>query len=107
MTGKHIDSTYREGLKLKNRAELTSTEVIKEVSSSFVTAQGGGAGDGELPPPPPKIKVDVTKVWEDNNNHDNKRPGEIKVRLFADDMDDRSEERRVGKECRSRWSPYH
>ena len=23
------------------------------------------------------------------------------------DQDDRSEERRVGKECRSRWSPYH
>jgi len=23
------------------------------------------------------------------------------------DADDRSEERRVGKECRSRWSPYH
>src|ERR1019366_2233910 len=22
-------------------------------------------------------------------------------------MDSRSEERRVGKECRSRWSPYH
>ena len=22
-------------------------------------------------------------------------------------QDDRSEERRVGKECRSRWSPYH
>ena len=22
-------------------------------------------------------------------------------------MNDRSEERRVGKECRSRWSPYH
>ena len=26
-------------------------------------------------------------------------------RHFRDD--DRSEERRVGKECRSRWSPYH
>ena len=26
------------------------------------------------------------------------------VRLFGDS---RSEERRVGKECRSRWSPYH
>src|SRR3712207_4997612 len=27
---------------------------------------------------------------------------------FAVDLDDeRSEERRVGKECRSRWSPYH
>ena len=26
--------------------------------------------------------------------------GEVKIA-------DRSEERRVGKECRSRWSPYH
>src|ERR1044071_5272576 len=25
----------------------------------------------------------------------------------AKNTDDRSEERRVGKECRSRWSPYH
>ena len=24
-----------------------------------------------------------------------------------DDAEHRSEERRVGKECRSRWSPYH
>ena len=39
---------------------------------------------------------------------------EVKLSLFADDMilyienpKDRSEERRVGKECRSRWSPYH
>ena len=23
------------------------------------------------------------------------------------EIEDRSEERRVGKECRSRWSPYH
>ena len=26
---------------------------------------------------------------------------------FAAGVDLRSEERRVGKECRSRWSPYH
>ena len=26
---------------------------------------------------------------------------------FLSALDDRSEERRVGKECRSRWSPYH
>ena len=25
----------------------------------------------------------------------------------ADSSESRSEERRVGKECRSRWSPYH
>ena len=27
--------------------------------------------------------------------------------VTAIDNDQRSEERRVGKECRSRWSPYH
>ena len=26
---------------------------------------------------------------------------------FVQGLVDRSEERRVGKECRSRWSPYH
>ena len=26
---------------------------------------------------------------------------------ILDEIADRSEERRVGKECRSRWSPYH
>ena len=29
------------------------------------------------------------------------------VVLHEVSADDRSEERRVGKECRSRWSPYH
>ena len=29
------------------------------------------------------------------------------VDMKKNDLDDRSEERRVGKECRSRWSPYH
>ena len=27
--------------------------------------------------------------------------------VVGEDMAIRSEERRVGKECRSRWSPYH
>ena len=30
-----------------------------------------------------------------------------KVLVVKDLQLDRSEERRVGKECRSRWSPYH
>ena len=28
-------------------------------------------------------------------------------KMLVDYADNRSEERRVGKECRSRWSPYH
>ena len=31
----------------------------------------------------------------------------IALSLTARDNEHRSEERRVGKECRSRWSPYH
>ena len=30
-----------------------------------------------------------------------------KVRIYNTNTKKRSEERRVGKECRSRWSPYH
>ena len=37
--------------------------------------------------------------------HTNK--GDIKLKLYNDTPLHRSEERRVGKECRSRWSPYH
>ena len=32
---------------------------------------------------------------------------EFESRIIIGSTDDRSEERRVGKECRSRWSPYH
>ena len=43
-------------------------------------------------------------------------PQEVRYRAYADWSEEevvkitenvRSEERRVGKECRSRWSPYH
>src|SRR5690349_22912575 len=33
--------------------------------------------------------------------------GELRRKLAVDFKADRSEERRVGKECRSRWSPDH
>ena len=41
-----------------------------------------------------------------------KRAEKEKIYQMIDDaareiVSDRSEERRVGKECRSRWSPYH
>ena len=34
-----------------------------------------------------------------------RREGYVTGNLFGKEF--RSEERRVGKECRSRWSPYH
>ena len=40
-------------------------------------------------------------VWNPTFSHYDKQPFGCAV------FDSRSEERRVGKECRSRWSPYH
>ena len=31
----------------------------------------------------------------------------VRIKSFNENQIQRSEERRVGKECRSRWSPYH
>ena len=48
----------------------------------------------------PKIKI-----FASASHYDDKE----KQRVIEGELDrlDRSEERRVGKECRSRWSPYH
>src|SRR5256885_13288285 len=49
----------------------------------------------------------------DNKSHTNphgrtRKPIQHKAPWYAVSLhEDRSEERRVGKECRSRWSPYH
>jgi len=39
--------------------------------------------------------------------HDRRGHGRSSQPSTGNDMNGRSEERRVGKECRSRWSPYH
>ena len=63
------------------------------------------------------IKNDIPILEYDTNSKAVIMPGhstnfhfpERAVMLFMEtEIDDyRSEERRVGKECRSRWSPYH
>ena len=72
-------STYRDGLKLKNRAELTSSSTNKVVTSEFVWSNSGGSGEAVLK----KINIKVLKIWKDNNDRDKKRPQNIVVKLFA------------------------
>ena len=45
-------------------------------------------------------RVISTELFEEENRTENS----LRPKLLSDY---RSEERRVGKECRSRWSPYH
>ena len=47
-----------------------------------------------------QLKGQVIKLSPNSKHHIN--PMDINQ-----NYSDRSEERRVGKECRSRWSPYH
>ena len=58
-------------------------------------------------------KVGMTRVFTDDGDSlpvtvldvsDNRV---TQIKSAATDGYNRSEERRVGKECRSRWSPYH
>ena len=46
-------------------------------------------------------EIYVKQLTEYIRKYQTERGRSIKVTVF------RSEERRVGKECRSRWSPYH
>src|SRR5256885_15500517 len=42
-----------------------------------------------------------------DEGHRKVRQAEVQASAERDRLNLRSEERRVGKECRSRWSPYH
>ena len=58
-----------------------------------------------------KLKIFLMKVKEENEKVGLKLNIQ-KTKIMASGpiiswQIDRSEERRVGKECRSRWSPYH
>ena len=46
-------------------------------------------------------------VREGAHGEDYAGVAEVLALRSAQVVGDRSEERRVGKECRSRWSPYH
>ena len=57
-----------------------------------------------------KIKNNIGKIVDDPDDIiEGLATGDTVKELFRVNVsnDNRSEERRVGKECRSRWSPYH
>src|SRR5260370_41771439 len=90
--------------KLQNAALVAGTRVAgSNVGAPRVSTAVSNAIAAPLPavneaPPPPKPAVTVTFV-----------NGMLRIRADKATLAQvlRSEERRVGKECRSRWSPYH
>jgi len=63
------------------------------------------------------VAIQDSMGWTDSHLHEFEvinpsEAGKVIIGIPDDSFDDertilRSEERRVGKECRSRWSPYH
>src|SRR3989449_10402320 len=70
-------------------------------SSWCCTTTSGASGDGAEPRdetwPPGQVPPALTAISREN----------LENYVKLNDRTPRSEERRVGKECRSRWSPYH
>src|SRR2546430_11205813 len=74
---------------------LTAEDALAALPDTTLTIPASISGD---------ITIGLTfKSWV--RVHDVGYQGMIAV--MTDGMRRRSEERRVGKECRSRWSPYH
>ena len=72
-------------------AVIDTLKEIKDYKSTMIFISDHGESLGETPLTENKTPILTLDVWEHA--------------YYIDD--DRSEERRVGKECRSRWSPYH
>ena len=54
------------------------------------------------------LRLELTETAVVNENENMEVIRKLHDAGFIIEIDDfRSEERRVGKECRSRWSPYH
>src|SRR2546430_17659956 len=80
------------------RAEsLTSAEVRVHLERRVKRAHAGG--DPTL--------ARARDIFARLEMHDTAHRASVLIYLAVEDRKLRSEERRVGKECRSRWSPYH
>ncbi len=87
--------------KNKNGVWPESLDEVRPLASAeiFVDPQNGGAFVYKL------TEENFTLYSKGKNNID--EDGRYKHLPGEEIVPDRSEERRVGKECRSRWSPYH
>src|SRR3712207_3814016 len=63
--------------------------------------RGNQTGQNNRADVSPRVRENESQAQQIRNRIENSQPKSERL------GDDRSEERRVGKECRSRWSPYH
>src|SRR5258708_37969072 len=90
------------------RSDPAGTRAINFAQAPFGDDVPGGANSGGKPKLAPK-KINQSAFFRFISQHFHFRGVHRRGFLAKDVLTrfERSEERRVGKECRSRWSPYH
>ena len=90
----------------QKKIEEIAVAVIKDFQKSFFGSEADDPARFALPTPIDQfasdylnLKVSFQKLSSDGSIYG--------LTAYVDTEYQRSEERRVGKECRSRWSPYH
>ena len=115
-----VRRVYNEGHTVANHSQnhpftfnkMTVDQAAKEIEDHRRVRLGGEAEVGAVPVLVAKVGAGLAPVRADVGD-----PVGVAVEREGDRLDPdrverpgrpaRSEERRVGKECRSRWSPYH
>ena len=87
--------------RVKNASVVINEQVNGQIGTGFLVLLGVGPNDTEVTADKLADKICNLRVFEDENEKMNLNLEQVGGSLL------RSEERRVGKECRSRWSPYH
>jgi len=100
-------TVHAEALRLSNAAAMDADDPPPPRLASGVVAAGWTSGDvlvNRFAPRRLEIRAGDTVTWRISSLQDITFDSSEGVERVTSG---RSEERRVGKECRSRWSPYH
>ena len=98
------DHTATENLNLANNKIINLSEPTENTDATtkqYVDNSGDNLGDHTATENLDLANNKIVNLTEPTANTD------AATKQYVDNSGDRSEERRVGKECRSRWSPYH
>ena len=95
------------------RIDLTAIELNTDLAAAAETILA--SGHSRLPVYDDEIDnivgilyaKDLIKYYSEEHAEPFSLKSMMREPVYIPESDDRSEERRVGKECRSRWSPYH
>ena len=99
----HLAKLTEKGKEYLKKYEVSPEQYIKQEQKAATLKQEGETAVAQTPPEA-SAQAQVQEAPAQAQSQSTPAQEELK---YNPDAAERSEERRVGKECRSRWSPYH